>query len=43
MPFKELHRMKNVIALTVSTVEIKMKCDSRAVMQEQEGILTQTE
>ena len=43
MPSKELHLMKNVIAFTASTVQIKIKCNSSAVLQEQEGILTQTE
>ena len=35
--------MKNLIAFTASTVQIKPKCDSSAVLQEQEGILAQTE
>ena len=35
--------MKNVIVFTVSTVQIKIECDSGAILQEQEGILTQTE
>ena len=43
VPSQELHLTKNVIAGTASTVQIKIKCDSSAVLQEQEGILTQTE
>ena len=37
--------MKNVhvIAFTASTVRIKIKCDSSAVLQGQEGIRPQTE
>ena len=39
----ELHLTENVIAFTASPVQIKIKCDPSAVLQEQQGILTQTE
>ena len=42
VPSKEEHLMKNVIAFIASTLQIKLKCDSSAVLQEQEGILKQT-
>ena len=38
----ELHLTKNVIAFTASTVQINIKCDPNAFLQEQEGIVAQT-
>ena len=43
VPSKQLHLTKNVIAFKASTVQRKIKSDSSVVLQEQEGILAQTE
>ena len=43
VPSKELHLTKNVIAFPASVVQMKIKCGSSAVLQEQQGIITQTE
>ena len=43
MPSNELHLTKNATEFTASTLHIEIECDSGANLQEQKGILTQTE